>query len=340
MMKYWFVFLVITAFSFDSFADQTIYVNAQLRAAASAQIKVQILENPAAVSNGKNVVVVHGLAHTGNAVKPLAQAIFADSNLKNKVSNIIVFDLPGHGGSSLPQGLLFGQMSLDDYANTFLSVLSELNELNVYVDAVVGHSMGAVIVQLAQSKLLALGADLKSDFGVNNVVLLASTMPRQLPWVLADSGLTTLLALPNIRVSPELGTYVDVPTLLWQNLWFTNRLYLIYAPGTPSVSSIHNLGYISKEALQAAGEVIGMVGFQRASILQGAFASASGPDLRLVAFSEDRNISVGEERNLYRYLSNDPTDHKFTVVQRWDAVHDMLISAPKALISAGAFADF
>ncbi|KYG65710.1 hypothetical protein AZI86_01135 [Bdellovibrio bacteriovorus] len=339
-MKYWFVYLALIVFSLDSVADQTLFVNAQLRSTASAQIKVQILENPSPVGNGKNVLVVHGLAHTGNAVKPLAQAIFADASLKNKVANVIVFDLPGHGGSSLPQGLLFGQMSLDDYANTFLSLLGELHDLNINVDAVVGHSMGAVIVQLAQTKLLALGADLKNDFGVNNVVLLASTMPRQLPWVLADSGLTTLLAIPNIRLSPELGTYVDVPTLLWQNLWFTNRLYLIYAPGTPSISSIHNLGYISKEALQAAGEVIGLVGFHRASIQQGAFASASGPDLRLVAFSEDRNISVGEERNLYRYLSNDPTDHKFTVVTRWDAVHDMLISAPKALISAGAFADF
>lgn len=339
-MKYWLLSLIIFSFSFESVADQTLYLSAQLRPSASAQIKVQILENPVAVANGKNILVMHGLAHTGNAAKPLAQAIFADSSLKTKVANVIVFDLPGHGGSSLPQGILFGNMSMDDYANTFLSVLSELGELNIPVEGVVGHSMGSMIVQLAQTKLLALGEDLKQQYGVNNVVLLASTMPRQLPWLLSDSGLTTLLALPNVRFSPELGTHVDLPTLLWQNLWFTNRLYLIYAPGTPSLYSIHNLGYISKEALQAAAEVIGLVGFHRPSIPQGAFASVSGPQLRVVAFSEDRNVSVGEKRNLYRYLSNDPSDSKFTVVSRFDAVHDMLISAPKALISAGAFADF
>lgn len=338
-IKYFFLSLILF-FANSALADQTLFITAQIRANATASIKTEILTNPNLPSGGRTILIHHGLAHSGNAVKPLAQKIFADATLSAKVSNIVIINLPGRNGSPLPQGVLFGDLSMVDYASIFLSVLDGLNNQNIHVDSIVGHSMGAVVVELAQNKLLAQGKDLKTDYGIENVVLMAPSIPREIPWLISDSQLSTILALPNIRFSFSMGTFVDIPTLLWQNLWFTTRLYVIYSPTTPSIFDIQNLGYISKEAYQASAEVIGVLGYQRPSVGSGIFNVNKGINFRLVAFSEDRNASTSEERNLYRHVTNDPNDQRYTIVTRPDAVHDMLISSPQGLIDAGIFSDF
>jgi len=170
---------------------------------------------------------------------------------------------------------------------------------------------------------------------------MASSIPRGLPWLIADSGLSTLLAVPNIRSNSTLGTYIDIPTLLWQNLWFTTRLYVVYSPTTPSLTAIDDLGYRSLEAYRASAELIGVIGFHRPLVSPNIFsANSTGVNFRLVGFSEDRNSSVEEERNLYRHLTSDVTDQNYLVVTRPDAVHDMFVSSPQVLIDAGVFAGF
>jgi len=156
------IFALTFFLSVWSHADQIVSVTAQIRNNVTASVKVEVLNNPNLPSGGRTVLIQHGLAHTGNAAKPLAEKMFADPNLSSKISNIVLVNLPGRNGSSLPQGIHFGSLSMIDFANTFLSVLTGLNDQGIHVDSIVAHSMGAVIVELAQTKLISQGQDLKT----------------------------------------------------------------------------------------------------------------------------------------------------------------------------------
>ncbi|MDI3285034.1 alpha/beta hydrolase [Polyangium sp. 15x6] len=332
-------FLFALPASADQPVEQDLLLPVELRLEVTADIEAQVLVNPGHPNGGRTFVLLHGLAHTGDALRPLAEAVFA--NPKLKASRAVLLSLPGHGGSSLPQGqgVLFGDLSLEDDAAALIGALDALEARGLRPDVLVGHSMGAGIVELAQDRLIDEGTDFRTRFGVKEVVLLASTIPNAvppsvLPWALADSGAGAAFLAPFVLFSdPILGPHLSIPAEVWPGLFFTNTIGDL-VPGTPSAADVVAQGYIAPEALIASLEMLGAGGWSRPTVGPGIFGRRHGSEPCVIAFSEDIFIAVDEEVALYRYLTGDMQDKRFVLVTRPDAVHDMLISDPGAVASA------
>lgn len=96
---------------------------------------------------------VHGFGDNSTIYEPLAKELIN----KEKVRNVYILDLPGHGNSTVTQG----SASLPKYASDFtlihysdaLRVL--LSQMTVTegkkIQTIVGHSLGGIVIQIAQS---------------------------------------------------------------------------------------------------------------------------------------------------------------------------------------------
>ncbi|MDC3979588.1 alpha/beta fold hydrolase [Polyangium jinanense] len=332
-------FLFARPASADQPGEQDLLLQVELRPLVTADIEAHVLVNPDHPSGGRTFVLLHGLAHTGDALRPLVEAVFANKALK--ASRAVLLSLPGHGGSSLPQGqgVLFGDLTLDDDAAALIGALDALAARGLRPDVLVGHSMGAGIVEHAQDRLIDDETDFRTRFGIKEVVLLASTIPNAvppnvLPWDLADSGAGAAFLAPLVILSdPILGPHLSIPPAVWPGLFFTNTIGDL-APGAPSAADVVAQGYIAPEALTASLEMLGAGGWSRPTVGPGIFGRRHGSEACVIAFSEDIFIAVDEEMALYRYLTGDTQYQRFVLVTRSDAVHDMLISAPDAVASA------
>lgn len=332
--------LVAVALSFASIAsaDYNLVLNVQIRPTVTAAIHAQVLVNPNHPTGGKTVLFQHGLAHTGNTGKPLAAKLFSTPSTSAKISQVVLIDQPGHGGSSLPVGMLFGDLGQLDYANTLIESLDELQSNGVNVDAIVAHSMGGLITQVAQNILVSQGTSLHTRFGVDNAIFLSPSPNGNVPWVSADLLLGTVLAIPHIKNSAEKGKYVEVLPLTWQILFCTNLLTLPVA-GTPSATTISSEPYISTEPYKATAELLGVPGYPRLPVTAGVFGAAYGTVTRLVTNSQDKFILPIESQNNYRFLTGDMTDARFQIMMSLDSAHDMYLTNPQGMINAGVFSD-
>lgn len=81
--------------------------------------------------HGVPVVLIHGVGLQGAIWQPQVEALTSDHD-------VIVVDMPGHGGSSLPPA----DASLAHYADAVLALLDALRIGRAHV---VGHSMGALV---------------------------------------------------------------------------------------------------------------------------------------------------------------------------------------------------
>ncbi|MDI1482313.1 alpha/beta hydrolase [Polyangium sp. y55x31] len=317
--------------SADPPGEQVLSLPVELSPGVTADIAAQVLVNPDHPNGGRTFVMLHGLAHTGNTFRPLADAVFADNKLDAR--RVVLLDLPGHGESPLPQGILFGLLSLGDDVAALTGALDALGPLGLHADVLVGHSLGGEIIELTQNELITEGTSLRARFAVNDVVLLAPAIPSPLPWSLADSGAGAAALAPFVVLGdPLLGPHLFIPAPAWQGLFFTNSKDKL-VQGPPSVAEIVAQGYIAPEALVASQELLG-VGTVRPTVSAGIFDPSHGSDACVVAFSEDLFLPAGEERPHYRYLTGDTQDERFVVVTRFGAVHDMLISDPDAVANA------
>jgi len=319
-------------------ADTNHLLSIDLRPGVYADIQAQVLDNPVAPSGGRTVLIQHGLAHTGNTARPMAERIFATPAVSAKVAKVVLLDMPGHGGSSLPAGVLYGELGLQDYATALIESIAALQALGVQVDTLVSHSMGGSIVQLAQDRLVSQGTNLRNRFGIDRSVFLSPSLSADVPWVTADLLVGTLLAVPHLRYSAELGNYVEVSPLVW-NVLFNTNLVALPVPGTPSISTINNQGYIAIEPYRATSELLGIPGTPRLPVAAGIFGDAYGTVSRLVTNNQDKNVLPFEERANYRHLTGDNTDARFMIINRLDASHDMYLTNPQAMIDLGIYSD-
>jgi len=83
------------------------------------------------VGSGKTLVLLHGVGMNKSVWAP-------EVNLLSTSFDVIVYDMWGHGESDLPSG----ELSLTDYTNQLVNLLSELGISKVFV---AGHSMGGLI---------------------------------------------------------------------------------------------------------------------------------------------------------------------------------------------------
>jgi pimeloyl-ACP methyl ester carboxylesterase len=273
----------------------------------------------------------------------LASAIFADNNLKNRVDRVIAIDLPKHGLSpapTLPPGLLFGNLLIEDNASIVIQAIGALTAQDMAPTWIMGHSMGALATQVAQEQLLSQGSSL-ANLGVSRATLIAAVPARGTVWTRFPGADLT----PFIKVDPQLGQILDVPTAACGLSGFTTLSGTI-APGAPSAATCIANGWMSIEPLTAVAELNGSfcvgdpdsatsAGLCRPFVRGGAFAPGNGTRLMVLGFSQDSLTPFVDQDDLYSYLtgtSAGPDLFRPTVSD--DAVHSMFIANPSEVVSA------
>ncbi|MFL5386699.1 MAG: alpha/beta hydrolase [Longimicrobiaceae bacterium] len=278
------------------------------------------------------VLAVHGFTHTAATWARYADARFAEP--EGRPCAVLALDLPGHGGSSLPQGLLFGELTLDDYATALLAVLDALEGSAFAPTALIGHSQGGLVIQMAQQRRVDGGSSLRQADGIAEVELLASAFPAGLPWSFAESGAAAaLLGSLIVPGDPVLGPHVAVPPGFWPVLFFTN-LSGGLAPGAPTPAEAAANGWIAPAPLYASLQLVGAPPFGRPLVAEGVFAGRHGTRLDVVTFEQDQLIRPAEGQALMRHLTGGEGGQSFIVVPGTFAVHDLYLSDPGAILQA------
>jgi pimeloyl-ACP methyl ester carboxylesterase len=299
---------------------------AELRPGVSANIHATVLINSNAPAFGKTVVCLHGLAHTSDTFYPLVDEIFSHPIHGGEVRYAILIDLPGRGGSGLPfgaAGVRFGELTIEDYASVLIETLDELGD-NYQGKTIIAHSMGGLITQVAQERLLSAHTSLRSRFGIRKVNFLASSAPAEVPNPFADSGTGLIILNAYTTNNATLGTYVDVDPVTFWTLFF-NAL-----PDAPTPCEIDGLGYKSIESYAASVQTVGTA-HQRPGVRQRAFASWRGTRLRTITGALDPFGVPLQQIGQHVYLTGDILLSDFAVIPT--GVHDEYIRNPAVIVT-------
>jgi len=241
--------------------------------------------------DGKNVVIVHGMAHDGDVSVPLSEYLTDSFD----VNRVYVVDLPAHGTSEYPG--IYGETSLDNYVDALDSVLQATYDGHEV--ALIGHSLGGITIQSLQADLIAQDSSI-DDLGVTDVVLFASTLPDGLLWRgLANPDIyATLLAAMKLDSN---GCYFKMQTNDdWTDAFFTDRntgeLYDGAVPTDDEASYMNN-----GEPCTAAFNMLGLdADMKRPIVPRGAFKNINYVH---VGFSADQYVLTDDNARLYGYLT-------------------------------------
>ncbi|MEJ2110547.1 MAG: hypothetical protein P8Z37_11680 [Acidobacteriota bacterium] len=132
----------------------------------AVDLHARVYINKANPSQGKTILAIHGMVHTGNTWAPFVEALFEDNPTGCKVSQVVALDMPGRGGSGGPTELPLGNLTLDDYATL----------------------------------LVEQGTSLRSRYHIKDVVLLAPATPAELPFPLGSLDLSPFIDWLNLRL--------------------------------------------------------------------------------------------------------------------------------------------
>jgi pimeloyl-ACP methyl ester carboxylesterase len=274
----------------------------------------------------RTVVAIPGLSHTAVTYAPLAEQLCGA--LRDGIAtSILAIDLPGHGLSADPRGLSFSDMSQEDYAVAVEGVLSQLSAHHARPVAAIGHSMGGLVLQRVQARLLGAGSNLHRAYGISSAALMAPVPVAEVAWPFADSGAADPVLASFVVNDPVRGTVARIPAAAWPSLFFTNLSGAV-VPGTPAPADLDARGYTADEPLVAGLQLVGSGGFSRPSAPAGAFAPAQGTQTTVITLSEDGFYTAGEHEALYQYLTADTTNAGLTRLNMPDAVHDLHVAQP------------
>jgi pimeloyl-ACP methyl ester carboxylesterase len=318
------------------FGSDLMLHNVPLRASVHSDIHVRVFHNlhwSCVWHHKKTVFTVHGAAGTANTWAPLAEAIFDRFHGNKRVCRVAAIDLPGHGGSPPPEGILFGDLTLDDYAAAVIGTLHRLEHRGIRPRVALGHSQGGMVLQLAQQALLDEGKSLREAFGIKRAALLSSVAPGAVPWDFADSGTGPALITQFASTHPTLGQVFDLPPELWVPIVFTNLNGAIPATA-PTPAEVVQQEYSSVESFAALAELVGVPPSTRPEVDAEIFADDFGTRLGVVAFEHDTLVPPDNSEALYEYLTGEDASCGFAEVLGEDAVHGAPISIPDAVLDA------
>jgi pimeloyl-ACP methyl ester carboxylesterase len=292
-----------------------------------ADIHVRVFVDEAApgqsCSAHKTAVAVPGYAHTAQTWSAFAEALF--ENHPSQICRVAAIDFPGHGGSPTTAG--FPLLTLDDYASIVLGVIDRLQQQGFEPTALIGHSQGGMVVQIAQQRLVAGGSSLRDALGIKEVTLLAPTMPNALPWVFVENGTAAGLIGGFCQPTPETCTHVSIPDFIWPFVFFSR-----FSNGTPVGNAPNGAGLNAPEPIVVTVQLVGFVPSGRPAIDAGIFSGQRGSQLSVIAFAEDQIVRPSEAAALFDYLTGGTNGGKFAVVEGSESVHDMYISDPVTLL--------
>ena len=314
-------------------AEQRIKLTVTLRPSVTSDVMVTVHNNPSdGRCFGQTLLTVHGLAHTAATWNPFIDELFSTQG-GQLFCRVVTVDLPGHGLSALPQGTNFGSLLIDDYITALQGVLDGLRSYHIVPTALIGHSMGGLIVEGLQAKLLTQGSSLAHQYRIYWVLLLSPVYAREQAWALADSGQAVQILSPFIVADPIKGMVVRFDIPVWQPFFFTNFSQQL-APSAPSISDIVQYGYASDEAFAAGAELIGAAPLQRLSVGTTPFALRHGTLLFWVNPSQDVFNLRSEAQAAYVQLTGDAGLHGFIPVDAPYAVHDLYLGQPALILQS------
>jgi pimeloyl-ACP methyl ester carboxylesterase len=308
----------------------------ELRPGVTADIHLRVLSNPGPGCGRKAIVAVHGAATTANSLVGLGEAILAssDDDGRARACRFIAVDLPGHGESPPPVGTLFGALSVDDYAAALLGTLDRLQDRGIHTTTLMGHSMGGMVVQLAQQSLVDSDSSLRDAYHVKQVVLLApAAWPGAISCALCQNEQFGAVLGQFVSFDPVLGPVAQIPPAVWPALVFS-RLDGTLASNASTPEEVVALGYDSAESLTALGELLGGPSTPRARLDPGIFGRDFGTKLDVVSFQNDTLVLPVENEALYQYVTGESPEHGFTTVHGANATHGLPISDPAAILGA------
>ncbi|MDE1941047.1 MAG: alpha/beta hydrolase [Patescibacteria group bacterium] len=315
------------ALAFNAKADTNMQYVARLRPGVNVKMECAVLENQA-ISAGPTVLCISGLAHNGETFRQLAEDLMAKG-----AKRAILFELPGREGSGLPFGRNdapeFGDLTVEDYANAVIDCLTQCEEQGTPVSVIVAHSMGGLIVQVAQEKLLSSGSSLHCAYGVNEAVLLSSAPPAGVVNPVFEAGAGTQLVNAFATDVPGLGHIVYVPSSYIPLLFMS---YPLYQPVADAVSQDQLDALAPYEESYAASIETAGPSSERPTVRAGAFSSANGTALQVIVGSEDVFNTASVQQSLSDYLTG--ASQPITVISDGSPVHDQYWTEPDQVAAA------
>lgn len=318
--------------------DHDIFIeNIALRPGVKVDIHVKVFVNEGMPCHGRgrSLLAVHGFAHTAATWEPFAEALFSDNPTGRPVCRLAAIDLPGRGGSTVPTGLQFSDLLLDDFVTAIEATLAGMNSRGVAPSTLVGHSQGGLLLQMLQQRLIDRGTNLRQRFGVRRAVLLASSPPEGLPWLLVESGAAEALLAQFLAIDPLLGPVVSAPDAAFSSLFFSD-LQGVLASGAPTPAEVGERGFNAPEPLLAAANQVGAPPLRRPRIDGGIFSKSERTRLFMVTYEQDTLIRPEENAVLYEFLTEDARLRRLTVITGPETVHDFHVSSPRDLLTAVA----
>ncbi len=302
-----------------------------LRDGVTSDIHLRVIDNAHAPCATGQMLMVHGAASTANSLAPVAEAIAARPIQGRPVCSVLIMDLPGHGQSSLPDSLPFGELTLDDYSTAVRGTLDRLADQGVRPWGVVGHSMGGLIWQAVQDDLQAQGTSLREAYGVRHATLLAPALPASVPWGFRDLGGAAGFG-PFMVTDPALGDILDIPDAMWPFVVF-GTLEGTLAEGALTAEALLSAGMVGPESLAAVGGFFGMEGYPQRDVAPGIFADVHGTRLDIVAFEQDTIITPSDLALLFPYLTGkSPDEPGYLEIAGGHVTHGYPISHPGELL--------
>lgn len=307
------------------------FEDVELRPGASADLHVRVFVNEARPCHDpkRTAFFIHGVNATAASWGRFAEAFF-QGRAQDQLCRIAAIDHPGHGASGLPEGVLFGELVIEDYARGAMEVLDRLRTRGIRPSILVGHSQGTSTTQAIQMMLADAGTNLADRFGIRDVVFLGTQGPRELRagFLLPASEVQALISTL-VTTTPERGTYVQGPPSLFRELWFIN-LSLELSAAAPSVTVIGDNGWNADVPLFATLQAAGLGGFDTPSVDAGAFAPSSEFTLHFIDFADDPWSLTPRAKDIYEYLTGDATLKEFVSLTdaNNEAVHDFMITHP------------
>jgi pimeloyl-ACP methyl ester carboxylesterase len=376
-IKYFKSFVLILAVSLfvipNVYADFNMMLpDIELQPGITADINIVVYESNSAfcqnLDNGTmskhSIFAVHGINSDTLVFEPLARALFINNPTGGIVCRVLAMEMPGHGLSGIPQGgLLFGQMSEDNYSNIVLNSLAALAQTNnIHPISLIAHSNGGVVTQLAQQNLVNQGSSLRSEFGIEKITFFASVPSEPVAWpdaqAIADA--LTFQAECFDTFTPPCNEIDVFPLIIpdgvidWDDIQALDPLQTIYdcifdnvpigvpmipiAPGNCEIAS--TLGdrvppvFIGneKESLTIIREAFGVPPQQRPSTNPGIFGGPKMATLNVISFDEDDVVGPPSvHQDLHDHLSNGPNSRYFNVLGAGTG-HGYIFTAPNDLL--------
>jgi pimeloyl-ACP methyl ester carboxylesterase len=322
-----------------AWVTETFYV---MTSGAPAPFPVKVLhgyrrDEASTDKDGQTVLAVHGLMHNALVFQPLGEELLGHPG--KKTAHFYAISLPGHGDmtsgsthgvSGFPGHRLYGEVTLEDYAEALIQVAEQIGR----VDTIVAHSQGGMVVQVAETMLQDSGSSFRTmpQTRTRRIVLLSSITPREVSWEAADSGVLAQIlgSLDAVKAEPGQGAFLSISDAAWYALFYSNPALAnppVPVPGGPDLAT--KVPHLRSNAPSASSFNALGLGQERPSIPEYLFEEFGFSN---IAFEGDAFLSPADLNELGNYLK--PGTGYTLIASQPDApaIHCALYTRPAPLV--------